>query len=90
LEVRVATVLILCSFCLPKISTVVIGLQATDTDWRSGGIEERQPVTAAKFIYTSFIAYSIAWCYSSAEPKLISAQKVEKIFVAPSYCQTAC
>jgi hypothetical protein len=49
--------------------------------------ENRQPITEAKFINKN------SWFYGSVlfvgwKPKLISEQKVQNIFTAPSYYQT--
>jgi hypothetical protein len=52
--------------------------------------ENRQPVTAAKFITKSSLFILLLGVIRRLELKLISEQKVENIFVAPPYCQTAC
>jgi len=52
--------------------------------------ENRQPVTAAKFINKSSLFILLLGVIRRVEPKPISEQKVENIFVAPPYCQTAC
>lgn len=53
--------------------------------WR---FENRQPVTAAKFINKSSVFILLPGVIRRLE--LISEQKVENIFVAPPYCQTEC
>jgi hypothetical protein len=53
--------------------------------------EKRQPVTAAKFINkSSLFILLLGGVIHRLELKPISEQKVENIFVAPPYCQTAC
>jgi hypothetical protein len=52
--------------------------------------ENRQPVTEAKFITKSSLFVLLLGVIRRLELKLISEQKVEIIFVAPLYCQTAC
>jgi len=52
--------------------------------------ENRQPVTAAKFINKSSFFVRLPGVIRRLELKLISKQNVENIFVAPPYCQTAC
>jgi hypothetical protein len=52
--------------------------------------ENRQPVTAAKFINKSSLFILLLGVIRLLELKPISKQKVEHIFVAPPYCQTAC
>jgi len=52
--------------------------------------ENRQTVTAAKFINKSSLLFQLPGVISRLELKLISKQKVENIFDAPPYCQTAC
>jgi hypothetical protein len=52
--------------------------------------ENRQPVTAAKFINKSSLFVLLLGVTRQLELKPISEQKVENIFVAPPYCQTAC
>jgi hypothetical protein len=52
--------------------------------------ENRQPVTAAKLINKSSLVILLLSVIRRLEPKLISEQKAEHIFVAPLYCQTAC
>ena len=52
--------------------------------------ENRQPVTAAKFITKSSLFILLLGFIRRLELKPISEQKVENIFVAPPYCQTAC
>jgi hypothetical protein len=52
--------------------------------------ENRQPVTAAKFIIKSSLFILLLGIIRRLELKPISEQKVEDIFVAPPYCQTAC
>jgi hypothetical protein len=52
--------------------------------------ENRQPVTAAKFINKSSLFILLHSVIRLPELKPISEQKVENIFVAPPYCQTAC
>jgi hypothetical protein len=52
--------------------------------------ENRQPVTAAKFINKSSLFILLLGVIRRLELKPNSKQKVENIFVAPPYCQTAC
>jgi hypothetical protein len=52
--------------------------------------ENRQPVTTVKFINKSSLFIPLLGFIRRLELKLISEQKVENIFVAPPYCQTAC
>ena len=52
--------------------------------------ENRQPVTAAKFINKSSLFNLLLGVTRRLELKPISEQKAENIFVAPPYCQTAC
>jgi hypothetical protein len=52
--------------------------------------ENRQPVTAAKFITKSSLFILLLSVIRRLELKPNSEQKVEHIFVAPPYCQTAC
>ena len=52
--------------------------------------ENRQPVTAAKFINKSSLFILLFGVISRLELKPINEQKVENIFVAPPSCQTAC
>jgi len=52
--------------------------------------ENRQPVTEAKFITKSSLFVLLLGVIRRLELKLNSEQKVENIFVAPPYCQTAC
>jgi hypothetical protein len=52
--------------------------------------ENRQPVTAPKFLNKSSLFILLLGVNRRLEMKSISEQKVEKIFVAPPYCQTAC
>jgi hypothetical protein len=52
--------------------------------------EKRQPITAAKFINKSSLFILLFGFILRVELKLINEQKVEHIFVAPPYCQTAC
>jgi hypothetical protein len=52
--------------------------------------ENRQPVTAAKFITKSSLFILLPGVIRWLELKPISEQKAEHIFVAPPYCQTAC
>jgi hypothetical protein len=51
--------------------------------------ENRQPVTAAKFINKSSLFILLLGVISRLELKPVSEQKVENIFVAPPYSQTA-
>jgi hypothetical protein len=51
--------------------------------------ENRQPVTAAKFITKSSLFILLFGVIRRLELKPISEQKVKRIFVAPPYCQTA-
>src|SRR5438128_1709082 len=50
----------------------------------------RQPVAAAKFINKSSLFVLLLGVIRRLELKPNSEQKVENIFVAPPYCQTAC
>jgi hypothetical protein len=52
--------------------------------------ENRQPVTAAKFINKSIVFILLLGFIRRLELKPISEQKVESIFVAPLYCQAEC
>jgi len=52
--------------------------------------ENRQPVTDAKFINKSSLFILLLSVIRRLELKPNSEQKVERIFVAPPYCQTAC
>jgi len=50
--------------------------------------ENRQPVTAAKFINKSSLFILLLGVIRRLELKPNSEQKVENIFVAPPYCQS--
>jgi len=52
--------------------------------------ENRQPVTAAKFITKSSLFILLLGVIRRLELKPNSETEVENIFVAPPYCQTAC
>ena len=52
--------------------------------------ENRQPVTAAKFITKSSLFILLLGVIRRLELKPNSEQKVENIFVTPPYCQTEC
>jgi hypothetical protein len=52
--------------------------------------ENRQPVTAAKFINKGSLFILLPGVIRRLEPKPNSEQKDEDIFVTPPYCQTAC
>jgi len=52
--------------------------------------ENRQPVTAAKFITKSSLFILLLGVIRRLELKPYSEQKVKNIFVAPPYCQAAC
>jgi hypothetical protein len=52
--------------------------------------ENRQPVTAAKFITKSSLFILLLGVIRRLKPKPNSEQKVENIFVAPPYCQAEC
>jgi len=52
--------------------------------------ENRQPVTAAKFINKGSLFILLPGVIRRLELKPISEQKAENIFVAPPYCQTEC
>ena len=56
---------------------------------RQGIWKNVQPVTAAKFITKSSLFIQLLGVIRWLELKLNSEQKVENIFVAPPYCQTA-
>ena len=51
--------------------------------------ENRQLVTAAKFITKSSLFIHLPGVVRRLKLKLISEQKVESIFVAPAFCQAA-
>ena len=53
-------------------------------------VENRQPVTAAKFINRSSLFVLLLGVIHRLELKPNNEQKVEHIFVAPPYCQTEC
>jgi hypothetical protein len=55
-----------------------------------GAFENRQPVTAAKFITKSSLFIILLGVIRRLKLKLNSEKKVDNIFVAPPYCQTAC
>ena len=58
--------------------------------WRLGDVavfENRQPVTAAKFINNSSLFILLPGVIRRLELKPFSEQKVENIFIAPPYCQ---
>jgi hypothetical protein len=50
--------------------------------------ENRQPVTAAKFVTKSSLFILLLGVIRRLKLKLISGQKVENIFVAPPFRQT--
>jgi hypothetical protein len=50
--------------------------------------ENRQPVTATKFINKSSLFILLLGVIRRMELKPISEQKVENIFVTPPYCQS--
>jgi len=52
--------------------------------------ENRQPVTAAKFITKSSLFILSLGFIRRLRLQPISEEKVEHIFIAPPYCQTAC
>jgi hypothetical protein len=52
--------------------------------------ENRQPVTAAKFITKSSLFILLLGFIRRLELKPNSEQKVKHIFVAPPYCQAEC
>jgi hypothetical protein len=52
--------------------------------------ENRQPETGAKFINKCSLFILLLGVIRRLELKLNSEQKVENIFVAQPYCQTAC
>jgi hypothetical protein len=52
--------------------------------------ENRQPVTAAKFITKNSLFILLPGVIRRLKLKPNSEQKVENIFVAPPYCQTEC
>jgi hypothetical protein len=52
--------------------------------------ENRQPVTDVKFINKSSLLILLLGVIRQLELRPTSEQKVENIFVAPPYCQTAC
>jgi hypothetical protein len=52
--------------------------------------ENRQPVTADKFINKSSLFILLLGFIRRLEPKPNSEQKAENVFVAPPYCQTEC
>jgi hypothetical protein len=51
--------------------------------------ENRQPGTVVKFINKSSLFILLLGVIRRLELQLINEQKVENIFVAPPYCQTA-
>jgi hypothetical protein len=51
--------------------------------------ENRQPVTAAKFINKSSLIILLLGAIRRLKLKLSNEQKAENMFVAPPYCQTA-
>jgi len=53
-------------------------------------LENRQPVTTAKFITKSSLFILLLGVIRRLEHKPISEQKVENMFVSPPYCQTEC
>src|SRR5882672_2473282 len=70
-------------------SSCINGVQRTGLG-DVAAFENRQPVTAAKFINKSSLFILLLGVIRRLELKPISEQKVEHIFVAPPYCQTAC
>ena len=67
--------------------------QALQPTLRLGDVaafENRQAVTAAKFITKSSLFVPLLGVIRRIELKPNSEQKVENIFFAPPYCQTAC
>jgi hypothetical protein len=52
--------------------------------------EDRQPVTAAKFITKSSLFILLPDVARRLHPKPNSEENAENIFVVPPYCQTAC
>jgi hypothetical protein len=52
--------------------------------------KNRQPITAAKFINKSSLFILLLGVIRRLELQPNSEQKVQNIFVAPPYCQTAC
>ncbi len=75
--------------CFMNFMLSIYGVQRT----RLGDVvvfENRQPVTAAKFINKSSLFILLLGVIRLLELKPNSEQKIENIFVAPPYCQTAC
>jgi hypothetical protein len=52
--------------------------------------ENRQAITAAKFINKSSLFILLLGVIRRQELKLVSEQKAENIFIAPPYCQADC
>jgi len=52
--------------------------------------ENREPVTDAKFINKGSLSNLLLGFIRRLELKQNNEQRVENIFVAPPYCQTAC
>ena len=72
------------------IVNVAVVLHTTSGLGDVAAFENRQPVTAAKFINKSSLSIQLLGVIRRLELKPISEQKIDKIFVAPPYCQTAC
>ena len=70
-------------------SSCINGVQRTGLG-DVAAFENRQPVTAAKFITKSSLFILLLGVIRRLELKPISEQKVENLFVTPPYCQTAC
>jgi hypothetical protein len=70
---------------------VALGMTAYGKRLGDGAVfENRQPVTAAKFITKSSLFILLLGVIRRLELKPNSEQKAENIFVAPPYCQTEC
>jgi hypothetical protein len=69
---------------------VLSALQPTSGLGDVAVFENHQSVTTAKFINKSSLFILMLGIIRRLELKPISEQKVENIFVAPPYCQTAC
>jgi hypothetical protein len=65
-------------------------LQATVRLGDVAVFENRQPVTAHKFIIKSSLFILLPGVIRRLELQPNSEKKAENLFVAPPYCQTAC
>ena len=72
---------------------MVVGGNISANGLRLGDVavfENRQPVTAAKFINKSSLFILLLGFIRRLELKPNSGKKAENVFVAPPYCQTEC